>query len=186
MLSEKETKRISKFLSFILRHHPEMADITLDKNGWANVDELIQNLPTKGFDITHEMLDHVVATNSKQRFAYNNDKTKIRASQGHSIEVDLELKAAVPPPFLYHGTAEKHISSILLNGIEKRERQYVHLSVDVQTAVAVGGRHGKPKVLVIAAEQMNNDGFIFYISENKVWLTEHVPAKYLQQSEENA
>lgn len=180
MLSEKETKRISKFLSLVLRHKPEAIGLILDENGWAGTNELIQKMNENGFKISEDILAHVVETNNKQRFAFNSDRTSIRANQGHSIQVDVELKEQVPPEYLYHGTAEKNVSSILNSGLEKRARQHVHLSKDIETAVKVGQRHGKPKVFRVATNKMATDGFKFYLSENMVWLTDNVPPKYLE------
>lgn len=184
MISEKENKRISKFLSFVLRHQPEFIGLELDSNGWADVNELLNKMNSNGFQVTNEMLDHIVATNNKKRFAFDESKLKIRASQGHSIEVELGLKETTPPAFLYHGTSEKSVESILASGIEKRDRQHVHLSGDTVTAKSVGGRRGKPKIFIVAAAQMKEDGFVFYLSENNVWLIDNVPARYLKLLEE--
>lgn len=184
MTSEKENKRISKFLSFVLRHQPEFISLKLDENGWADVQELLGKMNSNGFQVTDEILEHIVSTNNKKRFAFDESKLKIRASQGHSIEVELGLTETTPPEFLYHGTGEKAVASILASGLEKRDRQHVHLSSDTITAKAVGGRHGKPKIFVVAAAQMHADGFVFYLSENKVWLTDNVPAQYLKLLED--
>jgi putative RNA 2'-phosphotransferase len=184
MISEKENKRISKFLSFVLRHQPEFIGLNLDENGWADVNDLLNKMNSNGFQVTNELLDHIVATNNKKRFAFDDNKSKIRASQGHSIDVELGLKEMTPPEFLYHGTAEKSVESILASGLEKRDRQHVHLSSDKITAKAVGGRHGQPKIFIVAASQMKEDGFAFYLSENNVWLTDNVPARYLKLLEE--
>lgn len=180
MISEKESKRISKFLSFVLRHQPEFIGLELDANGWADVNELLRKMNNNGVHVTNEVLDHIVATNNKKRFAFDESKSKIRASQGHSIEVELGLKETTPPEFLYHGTGESSVESILASGLEKRDRQHVHLSGDTVTAKAVGGRHGKPKIFIVAAAQMAADGFVFYLSENNVWLTDNVPVRYLE------
>ncbi|WP_419869322.1 RNA 2'-phosphotransferase [Chryseobacterium sp. CT-SW4] len=180
-MNEKETKRISKFLSLILRHEPETINLSLDKNGWAEVKELLEKSAKKKMNITFEELEEVVATNNKKRFAFNEDKTRIRASQGHSIEIDLALVPQQPPEFLYHGTAEKNISSILEKGIEKRNRQHVHLSSDKETAMKVGMRHGKPVILTIRTGKMFEDGISFFFSDNKVWLTDYVDAKYISK-----
>jgi len=179
MISDKETTRISKFLSLVLRHQPETIGIILEENGWVNVNELIHKINQNGFSITKDILDYVVETNSKKRFAYNEDQSMIRASQGHSVEIDLGYKAEVPPLVLYHGTAETNATSILNDGIQKRNRHHVHLSKDEETARKVGMRHGKPVIFEIAANDMSNKGFIFYVSENGVWLTDFVPPEYL-------
>ncbi|KFF28337.1 RNA 2'-phosphotransferase [Chryseobacterium vrystaatense] len=180
-MNEIENKRISKFLSLILRHQPETIQLKLDENGWAEVNELITKSAKGRMHFTFEELEEVVETNNKKRFAFNEDKTKIRASQGHSIDVDLALNTVQPPDFLYHGTAETNISSILEKGIEKRSRQHVHLSADKETATKVGMRHGKPIILTIRTGDMHNDGILFYLSANNVWLTDFVEAKYISK-----
>lgn len=180
-MNEIETKRISKFLSLILRHQPETIGLKLDENGWADVEELRERSAKKKVYFSLEELDEVVETNNKKRFAFNEDKTKIRASQGHSINIDLALEALQPPDFLYHGTAEANISSILEKGIEKRSRQHVHLSADKETATKVGMRHGKPIILTIRTGKMYEDGIAFYLSANGVWLTEFVDPKYISK-----
>ncbi len=176
------TKRISKNLSLILRHQPEKINLKLDKNGWANVEELLKKLRINGKLISMEQLETVVATNDKQRFSFNEDKTKIRANQGHSIAIDLELIEQKPPEFLYHGTAKKFIDSILKKGLRKQNRHHVHLSSDVKTAHSVGKRHGSPIILKISAKQMFEQGFVFYQSKNGVWLTDKVPVEYIIKS----
>lgn len=137
-MSESQNKKISKFLSFVLRHKPETINLVLDENGWTDVDELITKSTNDSQGFTFEELDEIVQTNDKKRFVFNEDKTKIRANQGHSIDVDLALKPQQPPEFLYHGTAMNNVDSILENGIEKRNRQHVHLSLDQETATKVG------------------------------------------------
>lgn len=180
-MNEQQKKKISKFLSLILRHQPEIINLTLDKNGWANVDELKEKCSKNNMDFTLEELDEVVETNDKKRFIFNEDKTKIRANQGHSIDIDLALKPQQPPEFLYHGTAQNNVDSILEKGIEKRSRQHVHLSLDKETAIKVGMRHGKPVILTIRTGKMYEDGVLFYLSENKVWLTDFIEAKYISR-----
>ena len=184
MISDKEHTRISKFLSLVLRHQPGKIDLTPDKNGWTNTGELIANMNKHGFPLTADMLDHIVAVNNKKRFSFNENKTLIRASQGHSIDVDLNLISSIPPPVLYHGTGEKPVNSILKTGLVKGSRHHVHLSRDIETAILVGKRKGKPKIFIIAAEQMCRDGFCFYLSDNQVWLTDRVPPVYLQLKED--
>lgn len=180
-MNTNDIKNTSKFLSLILRHQPSKIKLTLDPNGWAEVDELIANANKYGHQkLNQEILDIVVETNDKKRFAYNEDKTKIRASQGHSISVDLELKPVVPPDYLYHGTVAKFLESIKTNGIQKISRQHVHLSKDRETAIKVGSRRGAPIILSIHTSQMHQDGFVFYQSENGVWLTDEVPSKYIE------
>ncbi|MFZ6011121.1 MAG: RNA 2'-phosphotransferase [Bacteroidota bacterium] len=180
MITEKENNKISKFLSLVLRHQPEKIDIQLDENGWTDVAILINQANKNGFAITKEILRHVVDTNAKKRFAFNDDRTRIRASQGHSVEIELGYAPQPPPEILYHGTTETSVSSILAIGLEKRSRHHVHLSADAEIATKVGQRYGKPVVLRIAAMQMFKDGYQFYMSENHVWLTDHVPAKYIR------
>ena len=174
-------KHISKLMSLVLRHKPEEIGLTLDENGWANVEELISKINAKGINVTNDIIREVVSTNDKKRFAFNEDKTKIRASQGHSIEVELNLIETIPPEILYHGTATRFLESILQQGLQKKSRQHVHLSATVETATAVGSRHGKVAILIIDAERMQNEGFKFYLSENNVWLTELVPVQYISQ-----
>ncbi len=182
MISEKDTKQISKFLSYVLRHNPEALGITLDASGWADVALLLEKMNKSGMKIDAALLDHVVETNSKKRFAFNDAKDRIRASQGHSVEIELGYEPLVPPEILYHGTGDRNISDILKEGINKGSRHHVHLSTDKATAVNVGGRHGKPVVLEVMALQMHNDGYAFFLSENGVWLTEEVPAGYVMQT----
>lgn len=180
-MNEIENKRISKFLSLILRHQPDTIQLKLDENGWAEVSELISKSAKGRVHFTFEDLEEVVETNNKKRFAFNEDKTRIRASQGHSIDIDLALKAAQPPDFLYHGTAEANIASILEKGIERRSRQHVHLSADKETATKVGMRHGKPVILTIRTGEMHESGIPFYLSANGVWLTDFVDARYISK-----
>lgn len=168
----------SRFISLILRHKPETIGITLDEHGWANVKDLIEGIKkTRPFDM--DMLEEIVRTDNKQRYSFNEDKTLIRANQGHSISVDVELKKAVPPDILYHGTGEKYVSSIDKEGLLPKSRLYVHLSNDEETAVNVGKRHGKPVVYKVDARKMQEDGFEFFLSVNGVWLTNEVPVKYI-------
>ena len=170
----------SRFLSFVLRHRPESVGITLDEHGWAKVDELIEGIgKTRVF--TMEMLEEIVRTDDKMRYSFNEDKTLIRANQGHSIPVDVELSECTPPDVLYHGTGEKYVSSIDEGGLIPKSRLYVHLSADYDTAVKVGARHGNPVVYTVNTVNMVADGFCFYLSANGVWLTRIVPAKYLKK-----
>ena len=172
-------ERVSKFISLVLRHKPEAANLTVDKYGYVQVDELVAYLNKKygGFTVTD--LDTIVETDDKQRYSYNNDHTKIRAVQGHSFPVDLGLEAQQPPLLLFHGTSTKYLDSIMKRGIISKSRQYVHLSKDVDTAHTVGLRHGAGTViLVVSANQMWKDGYKFFLSDNGVWLVEEVPTKY--------
>lgn len=167
----------SKFLSLVLRHQPETIDIHLDKNGWANTEELIQKSQASGVEITLEEIQEIVTGNEKNRFEIA--ETRIRARQGHSISVELNLKEQKPPAILYHGTAEKNLKSILQSGICKRNRHHVHLSSNPTTAEIVGARHGKAVVLEIKTEEMAKDNHRFFLSSNEVWLTDFVPAKFI-------
>ena len=176
------TIEISKFIALILRHKPEAIGIALDKNGWASVDELIKGV-NKTHCLTAEMLDKIVYGDDKRRYSFNEDKTKIRANQGHSVNVDVELKRAIPPTVLYHGTGEKYVLSIDGIGLIPKTRLYVHLSADYGTALKVGARHGRAVVYAVDTANMIKDGYVFYISENGVWLTESVPVKYLKRSD---
>ncbi len=173
-------KSISKYLSLILRHKPEAIGITLDEHGWANVDELIAGM-ARTHACNRDILEEIVRTDEKQRYSFNEDKTLIRANQGHSIPVDVELEEAVPPEELWHGTGEKYVKSIDGQGLIPKGRLYVHLSKDRDTAVKVGGRHGKPVLYIVKAGDMSRDGCPFYLSKNGVWLTKKVPVKYLKK-----
>ena len=176
-MSLKET---SKYMSLILRHKPDAIGITLDEHGWASVDELIAGI-ARDNEFNMEILEEIVRTDEKQRYSFNEDKTLIRANQGHSIPVDVELEEKEPPEILYHGTGEKYVSSIDAQGLIPKSRLYVHLSRDEKTAVKVGSRHGKPVIYIVKAKQMYEDGYKFYISANGVWLTKEVPVKYLEK-----
>ena len=180
-MTAQNIKRISKFLSLILRHQPQKIGLTLDKNGWASVADILEKSDLK---FTMETLEEVVKNNDKQRFSFNADKTKIRANQGHSLKtIDLELAPQIPPSFLYHGTVPKFLQSIKLEGLKKMNRQHVHLSPDRQTATIVGQRRGVPTILSINTGKMQADGYLFYLSKNGVWLTDHVPPKYIEFKE---
>lgn len=172
----------SRFISLILRHKPEVIGITLDEHGWADVDDMIAGINQSGkYKIDRDMLDEIVRTDEKQRYSYNEDHTLIRANQGHSIPVDVELEKVEPPEFLYHGTGEKFTASIDKQGLIPKSRLYVHLSPDEETAVKVGRRHGKPVIYLVRAGNMKRDGYAFYRSVNGVWLTKEVPVKYLRK-----
>lgn len=170
--------KLGRFLSLVLRHDPSAAGITLDEHGWADVNELLAGVNRTGRKIDMAVLERIVRENNKQRYAFNEDHTRIRANQGHSIPVDVELKGAKPPKYLYHGTASRFLPAIQAEGIRKMGRQYVHLSGDFETAMAVGRRHGIPVVVTIDAASMVRDGVTFYRSENGVWLCGHVEPKY--------
>lgn len=176
-MSDKNT---SKFISLILRHKPESIGISLDEHGWASVDELIAGV-NKTHSLDMEILERIVAEDEKQRYSFNEDKTLIRANQGHSIPVDVELEEVCPPEVLYHGTGEKYTSSIDKQGLISKSRLYVHLSDDEETARKVGQRHGKPVIYTVKSGEMYRDGIVFYRSVNGVWLTKAVLVKYLER-----
>lgn len=179
-MNENTAKTVSKFLSLVLRHSPEKIGLKLDENGWADVEELILKCSQKGNKLDKVLLDYVVENNDKKRFAYNEDETKIRASQGHSISVELNLAETEPSEYLYHGTVGKFMESIQKEGLKKMSRQHVHLSKDKETAIKVGSRRGLPQILTVRSGAMHRDGFKFYLSENNVWLTDEVPVRYIQ------
>jgi putative RNA 2'-phosphotransferase len=171
--------RVSKFLSLVLRHQPEKVGITLDREGWVSVSRLLEAFEAHGFRLAPDELQQIVRTNDKQRFSFSPDGLLIRASQGHSVEVELGYEPSQPPPVLYHGTAERSLPSIKSQGLSRGRRHHVHLSEQEETATAVGRRYGKPVVLRIASGQMHTDGHLFFRSANGVWLTEQVPARYI-------
>lgn len=174
----KTLKKTSKYISLILRHKPEVIGINLDEHGWANVGELIEGV-SKTHPLTLQILEQIVAEDEKQRYSFNDDKTLIRANQGHSIPVDVELEEKEPPVFLYHGTGEKYVESIDQTGLIPKSRLYVHLSDMISTAVKVGQRHGRPVIYQIDSKRMFEKGYKFYLSKNGIWLTDSVPTKYL-------
>lgn len=177
MINDTET---SKYIALILRHKPQIIGITLDEHGWANVDELIEGV-SKTHPMTMEDLERIVVKDDKQRYSFNDDKTLIRANQGHSIPVDVELEEVDPPEILYHGTGEKFVTSIEEQGLVPKSRLYVHLSGDVETAHKVGIRHGEPVIYKVKSGEMSRKGFKFYRSVNGVWLIKHVPVEYLER-----
>lgn len=165
----------SKFLSLVLRHCPQKANLTLDDNGWTPISDVLRNCR-----ITQSELDEIVATNDKKRFELSQDGLSIRACQGHSVQIDLGLIPVNPPDTLYHGTSTAFVASILASGLLKMKRTHVHLSNDAATAIKVGSRHGTPVVLEVDTKQMISDGAKFYQSTNGVWLTDFVDKKYLK------
>ena len=176
-------KNTSKFISLILRHKPEAIGISLDEHGWANICDLINGINgTDGHRLDQEILEEIVRTDEKQRYSFNEDHTLIRANQGHSIPVDVELEEKTPPAVLYHGTGEKFVSSIDAQGLIPKSRLYVHLSSDTATAKKVGSRHGKPVIYEVDCSRMVLDGYTFYLSANHVWLTRKVPPEYLSKA----
>ncbi|MET8942882.1 RNA 2'-phosphotransferase [Streptomyces sp. NPDC004542] len=180
-MDERRTVKVSKYLSKHLRHQPERIGLTLDEGGWAEIGTLIAAAAAHGFRFTREELDHVVAVNDKKRFAV--EGTRIRASQGHSVDVDLGLPPVTPPAYLYHGTVGRNLDAIRAEGLRPMHRHDVHLSADRETAERVGARRGRPVVLPVDAAAMHRDGHVFHVSANGVWLTKAVPSRYLRFSE---
>ncbi|MDQ4123117.1 MAG: RNA 2'-phosphotransferase [Acidobacteriota bacterium] len=182
-MDEKRRTKISKFLSLILRHAPETVGLRLGENGWVRIDELLAACAKNGKTFTRQELEEVVETNDKKRFSFDTSGTKIRANQGHSVEVEIEFEQQLPPAVLYHGTAEKNVNSILKTGLQKMRRHHVHLSSDKETARRVGTRYGKPVIFEIDTKAMLENGFEFFVSANGVWLIENVPPHLLRLTE---
>lgn len=178
-MSPSQTNSASKFLSLVLRHEPSAAHVTLDSAGWVEVEALLAGSAKAGRALTRDELEHVVVTNAKKRFEFSADGTRIRASQGHSVEVELEYAPQEPPELLYHGTATRFLESIRAQGLLKMERHHVHLSAETKMTLEVGARHGKPALLTILAGEMHAAGHVFYRSTNGVWLVDHVPPQCL-------
>ncbi|HBH0413487.1 TPA: RNA 2'-phosphotransferase [Clostridioides difficile] len=177
-MSKKD--RLSVFISLILRHKPETIGIKLDDYGYVDVNELIEKINNTGRNINIEILEQIVKEDNKQRYSFNEDRSKIRANQGHSINVNVELRELEPPRFLYHGTATRFLDNIKKEGIVSKSRLYVHLSNDIDTAVKVGKRHGVPVVLKINTGKMYENGYKFYLSENNIWLCKYIPFEYVE------
>lgn len=172
--------KLSKFLSLILRHKPETIGIELDKNGWANTEELLDKINRDETVMDFELLKEIVETNDKKRFLFDVDYSRIKANQGHSIEIELGLQAVTPPEYLYHGTATRNLESILVTGINKGSRHHVHLSEDIETATKVGQRYGKPVILKVRSAEMYKEGIAFYKTANNVWLTDFVSVEFIE------
>lgn len=182
-MNNKKEVKLSKFLSFVLRHKPEEINLELDKNGWADINELIQKSKEhQDLTFSEDDLFFIVKNNAKQRFMLSDDKTKVKANQGHSIQVELGLVDTAPPEYLYHGTAEQFIDIILKEGVKPMKRHDVHLSFSKEVANSVGIRHGKSVVLRIKTKQMHKDGFTFQCTANNVWLTKHIEPKYIEMN----
>ncbi|WP_351230714.1 RNA 2'-phosphotransferase [Streptomyces sp. NPDC002133] len=177
-MDDKRTVKVSKYLSKHLRHQPERIGITLDANGWVAIDALMRAAAAHGFRFTRAELDHVVAVNDKRRFTI--DGARIRANQGHTVTVDLDLPVAEPPAYLYHGTVARSLDAIRTEGLRPMARHHVHLSPDRETATRVGARRGRPVVLSVDAGAMHRAGHVFHVSANGVWLTDGVPAQFLR------
>jgi len=179
-MNDKDIVRTSKFLSLVLRHEPERVGLKLGEAGWVCIDELLKAVNSHGVSLTLDQLKHIVATSDKKRFAFSEDGQRIRASQGHSLEVDLQYPPQTPPEILYHGTAVRFLDSIRQHGLQKMERHDVHLSAETKLTLQVGGRHGKPVLLTIRAGEMHRSGFVFRCSANGVWLVDHVPPQFIE------
>jgi len=175
-------KKVSKRLSLVLRHKPEAIGLKLDSGGWADVTELLDCLGSHGLSVSRELLDEVVRMNDKQRFRFSEDRTQICANQGHSLEVDFDLKEEEPPEVLYHGTASRFMESIFKTGLTRQQRHHVHLTEDVVMTMKVGARRGKPVLLEIRAKEMSEAGYQFYKTANNVWLTDSVPVEFLHEA----
>ncbi len=180
-MHQKRLIKISRFLSYHLRHAPEKLGLQLEVGGWISVVKLLKAAQTHQFPITYTELEEVVKTNDKQRFSFDETRTKIRANQGHSVAIDLQLTAMTPPPILYHGTYQKVVKKILTEGLKKMSRHHVHLSAQKETALTVGSRRGKPVIFQVYSQQMYQDGLVFYCSDNGVWLVDFVDPKYLKR-----
>jgi putative RNA 2'-phosphotransferase len=171
--------QLSKFFSFVLRHKPDAIGLTLDTQGWAHIDELIERGNASGTQFNRDDVQQVVETSDKKRFSISTDGQRIRAAQGHSVTVELGLLPREPPSVLYHGTATRFVDSILSEGLRPQDRQHVHLSIDEATAQRVGQRHGKPVVFKVEALHMHAKGFKFFLADNGIWLTDQVPPEFL-------
>jgi len=172
--------KVSKLMSLVLRHKPETIGISLDENGWVDINEFINGIRNNGFpDFNDIYLFYIVENNDKKRFKISDNGLRIRASQGHSIDIELNLVEKIPPIILYHGTADRFLDSIKNNGLISMNRQYVHLSYDKDTAINVGKRHGNPVILIIKSLEMYKEGYKFYLSDNNVWLTKKVPKEFI-------
>jgi putative RNA 2'-phosphotransferase len=180
MTKDDKLKSISKFLSFVLRHEPHSIGLTLDEGGWADVSELLAKAGAAGKRMDRHVLQQVVDTSDKKRFAFSEDGLRIRANQGHSVEVTLGLEPVMPPHVLYHGTASRFLPSILSEGLERRQRHHVHLTENMEIAASVGQRYGKVVLLEVDASRRSSEGHLFFRSANGVWLTDSVPATYLK------
>jgi len=174
--------QLSKFLSFVLRHRPEAISLKLDAQGWAVIDDLIAKAGAAGTQLGRDELLHVVETSDKKRFSLSSDGLRIRAAQGHSVSVELGLAPQAPPAVLYHGTASRFVEGIVAEGLKPQSRQKVHLSLDEITARQVGQRHGKPVIFKVDAARMHAQGFEFFVADNGVWLTDHVPSEFLSHA----
>jgi putative RNA 2'-phosphotransferase len=179
-MNAEQTKKTSKFLSLVLRHQPERIGIELDESGWVRIDTLLSAMDDHGRPLTRETLQFVVDNNDKQRFSISPDGTRIRANQGHSVEVDLGYEPSIPPEILYHGTPRQFVELIRRDGLHKMRRHHVHLHEEIATATAVGNRRGKAVLLKVRAQAMHAAGHVFYVTANHVWLTDYVPSEFIE------
>lgn len=182
-MDNKRIVRISKYLSLHLRHQPEHLGLELEEGGWVDIATLLAACASNGFPLTRAELEEVVVRNDKQRFSFDELGTRLRANHGHSVEVDLQMEPAVPPPLLYHGTPERSVAAIVRTGIAKMKRQHVHLSTTIEVARTVGARRGAPVLIAVDAAAMHRDGLVFFRSDSGIWLTDHVPPQYLRPLE---
>ncbi len=173
-------EKISKRLSYVLRHRPDSIGLRLDQQGYVEVELLLSALARHGDELTIEQLNELVLTNDKKRFSFDPTGSRIRANQGHSINIDLNYDQKSPPPILYHGTASRFVPSIRQRGLLKGQRHHVHLTESRDTAMSVGSRYGEPVILIVRADQMVANGSRFFLSENQVWLTECVPPNHIE------
>ncbi len=179
-MNEKERRKKSKFLSLVLRHQPDTIGIELDPAGWVDVEVLLSALTRHNRSMSRVALDEVVRTNDKQRFTFNQDHTRIRANQGHSVQIELGYEPATPPEILFHGTPQQFVEAIVKQGLKKMNRHHVHLHIDIATSTAVGQRRGKPVLLRVRSLDVHLAGHEFLVTPNDVWLTDHVPTKYIE------
>ena len=179
-MDDKRLVRCSKYLARHLRHQPERLGLTLQPGGWVEVSDLLAALDAHSFRLSREELEEVVERNDKRRFSFSDDRRRVRANQGHSVDIDLALDPASPPETLFHGTSTARLAAVMGEGLKRMARHHVHLSIDVETAQRVGARHGKPVVVEIAAGRMHSAGFTFFVTDNGVWLTAEVPREYLR------
>lgn len=179
MPKTKSSQRISRFMALVLRHEPDAANTVLDREGWTSVAELLRGMSANGYAVTRDQLDAIVAEDAKGRYSFSSDGSKIRANQGHSVDIQMTFEQLPPPPLLYHGTVSRSLDMIFRDGLRKMRRHHVHLSADFQTATDVGARRGRPIVLEVRAATMADDGYAFYRSSNGVWLVDAVPQIYL-------
>jgi putative RNA 2'-phosphotransferase len=181
-LDDARLVKVSKYLSRHLRHNPDRLGLRLEPGGWVRVDDLLRACADRGLRVSREDLDDVVERNDKRRFAFDESGTRLRANQGHSVPVDLQLSPATPPPTLFHGTNRGAVDAILREGLRPMGRHHVHLSTTIDVARRVGARRGRPVVLAVAAGAMSAEGHAFYVTENEVWLTAAVPCRFLTLS----